>query len=100
MAGIPFIALWGLAGPAIQSLMSSRVQANEQGQLQGALASIRGITGVIGPFVMNGTFVLTAGKDALIEAPGMVYYLAAMLVTFTLLVAWRGTQVRAVLVTE
>ena len=100
MFGIPLIALWGIAGPAIQSQMSRRVQANEQGQLQGAVASIRGITGVIGPFVMNGTFALTAGKSALIELPGMVYYLAAMLVAFTLLVAWAGTQARSVLATE
>ena len=100
MMGIPLIALWGIAGPAIQSLMSRRVQANEQGQLQGAIASVRGITGVIGPFVMNGTFALTAGKGAITEMPGMVYYLAAMLVTFTLLIAWQGTQVRPVLATE
>jgi DHA1 family tetracycline resistance protein-like MFS transporter len=92
MVGIPLIALWGIAGPATQSLMSRRVQANEQGQLQGAIASIRGITGVIGPFIMNGAFVLTAGRSALVELPGMVYYLAAMLVSFTLLVAWQGSQ--------
>jgi DHA1 family tetracycline resistance protein-like MFS transporter len=80
--------------------MSRQVQANEQGQLQGAIASIRGITGVIGPFVMNGTFALTAGNGAFTEMPGMVYFLAAMLVAFTLLIAWQRTQVRPELATE
>jgi len=100
MTGIPFMALWGLAGPSMQSLMSRRVQSNEQGQLQGAMGSIRGITGMIGPLVMTGTFTLTAGPRAFIEVPGMVYYLAAALVIATLFVAWRATQLRAVLVTQ
>ncbi|HTE42524.1 MAG TPA: TCR/Tet family MFS transporter, partial [Steroidobacteraceae bacterium] len=34
--GIPLIALWGLANPAMQSLMSQHVQPSEHGQLQGA----------------------------------------------------------------
>jgi DHA1 family tetracycline resistance protein-like MFS transporter len=100
MMGIPFIALWGLAGPAMQAQMSCRVQANEQGQLQGAIGSIRGVTGMIGPIIMTGTFAQTAGSRAIIEAPGMVYYLAAMLVIATLVLVWRAVQVRATLITE
>jgi MFS transporter, DHA1 family, tetracycline resistance protein len=94
MAGIPFIALWGLAGPAMQSLMSRRVSATEQGQLQGAIGSIRGITGMLGPLIMTGTFAYTAGSRALFEAPGMVYFLAAAFVIATLLLVWRATQSR------
>jgi DHA1 family tetracycline resistance protein-like MFS transporter len=100
MAGIPFVALWGLGGPAMQSLMSRRVQSTEQGQLQGAIGSIRGITGVIGPVVMNGTFRLTAGSRALTEAPGAVYFLAAILLTLTISIVWRATQSGADLVAE
>jgi len=47
--GIPIMAFWGLAGPATQALMSRRVSPREQGQLQGAIASINGVTGLIGP---------------------------------------------------
>ena len=100
MAGIPFIAFWGIANPAMQSLMSRRVQANEQGQLQGAVGSIRGITGMLGPVIMTGTFTQTAGPRALFEAPGMVYYLASILVVGTLLVVWRVTQTRAATVSD
>jgi MFS transporter, DHA1 family, tetracycline resistance protein len=92
MSGIPFLALWGLAGPPMQSMMSRRVKANEQGQLQGAIGSIRGITGMMGPIVMTGTFTQTAGPRALLEAPGTVYYLAAVLVIATIFVTWRATQ--------
>lgn len=100
MAGIPFIAMWGLAGPSMQSQMSRRVSSVEQGQLQGAIGSIRGITGMIGPIIVTGTFSITAGSRAFIEAPGTVYYLAAAFVVATLLLVWRTTQARAALVTE
>jgi len=97
LVGIPFVALWGLAGPAMQALMSRRVQANEQGQLQGAVGSIRGITGMIGPGLMTGTFALTAGSRAWIEAPGMVYYLAGALVIATWVLVWRATKMQTAL---
>lgn len=100
MLGIPFIALWGLSGPAMQSLMSCRVQPNEQGQLQGAIGSIRGITGMIGPIIMTGTFAQTAGSRAMIEAPGTVYYLAAALVIVTLLLVWRVARTQTTLAIE
>lgn len=94
MLGIPFIALWGLAGPSMQSLMSRRVSGTEQGQLQGAMGSIRGIAGMIGPIVMLGTFSYTAGPDAWTELPGLVYFLAAGLVTTTAWVAWSSLRSR------
>jgi len=49
LAGVPVVALWGLAGAASQGLMTRRVGASEQGQLQGANGSVRGITELIGP---------------------------------------------------
>ena len=42
LAGIPLQALWGIANPASNALMSRHVGADEQGQLQGANASISG----------------------------------------------------------
>jgi DHA1 family tetracycline resistance protein-like MFS transporter len=100
MAGIPLIALWGMAGPAMQSLMSRKVLPTQQGQLQGAVGSIRGITGVIGPIVMNGTFALTAGSRALTEAPGAVYFLAAVFLVSTFSIVLRATQPTSALATD
>ena len=51
--GIPVMAFWGLAGPATQALMTRRVSSSEQGQLQGAIASINGLTGLIGPIALH-----------------------------------------------
>jgi len=35
--GIPLMALWGLANPSVQGLMSRRIGPHQQGQLQGAM---------------------------------------------------------------
>lgn len=94
LVGIPFIALWGLAGPAMQSLMSQRVSSTEQGQLQGAIGSLRGLTGVFGPIVMNGTFSLTTGSRALFEGPGTVYFLSSALLALTYLIVVRAGRAR------
>src|ERR1700761_7614669 len=58
LSGIPIMALWGLCGPPAQGLMTRHVQANEQGQLQGAVQCIRGLTALIGPGLF--TFVFAA----------------------------------------
>jgi DHA1 family tetracycline resistance protein-like MFS transporter len=54
--GIPIIALWGLAGAANQTLMTRHVEAAEQGQLQGANASLTGISELLGPLTFSLTF--------------------------------------------
>ena len=47
-AGIPVLALWGMSGAANQTLMTRHVDGAEQGQLQGANASLTGISELVG----------------------------------------------------
>jgi DHA1 family tetracycline resistance protein-like MFS transporter len=86
--GIPLISLWGLAGPTAQSLMSRRVSAGEQGQLQGANGSLRGISGLIGPFLFTLTFAYFI-NDEHRHLPGAPYWVAALLLVGALLLAIR-----------
>src|SRR5262249_51528291 len=58
---IPVTGLWGLAGPPMQSLMTRRVSGTDQGQLQGALSSIRGIAFMLGPVLFTNTFAAFIG---------------------------------------
>ncbi len=60
--GVPFAGLWSVAGPALQALMSREMPADEQGSLQGALASLRGVADMIGPLLF--TRVMMAGAEA------------------------------------
>src|SRR5271167_3769951 len=79
LAAIPFIALWGVAGPAVQSLMSQRVDASSQGKLQGAINSLRALTGMIGPLLFTQVFSAAISPRARLHLPGAPYYLAAVL---------------------
>jgi DHA1 family tetracycline resistance protein-like MFS transporter len=87
LASIPLIALWGVAGPAIQSLMSRRVDHSSQGKLQGAINSLRSITGMIAPVIFTQVFAYAISVRRSVHLPGAPYYLAAVLLTTSLLVA-------------
>jgi DHA1 family tetracycline resistance protein-like MFS transporter len=89
LAAIPIQAVWGVASPAIQSIMSRRVEPSEQGRLQGAITSIRGIGGILGPFLFTNTF--RVGIEAPRPVPGAALYLAAALLVIALLLVARGT---------
>jgi len=87
MSVIPFIALWGIAAPAIQSLMSRRVDPSSQGKLQGAINSIRAVTGMVGPVLFTQIFAVAIAPRFGFHLPGTPYYLAALLLGASLLLA-------------
>ncbi len=91
---IPVMALCGLYGPASQGLMSHRVSPSEQGQLQGALSSIMGITGMVGPGVFTLTFAhfISPERSDSAYTPGAPFLVAAGLVVIAGILAWRVTR--------
>jgi MFS transporter, DHA1 family, tetracycline resistance protein len=92
LAAIPFIALWGVAGPAMQSLMSQRVDATSQGKLQGAINSLRALTGMAGPLLFTQVFSAVIAVDARVHVPGAPYFLAGTLLVAALAVAVAVTR--------
>ena len=70
-------SLWSLAGPTSQALMTRKVSPSEQGELQGAIASLRGIAMIIGPFLFSTTFAYFIAPEH--RAPSAPWYLAAAL---------------------
>jgi DHA1 family tetracycline resistance protein-like MFS transporter len=74
-----------------QALMTRHVKPSEQGELQGALGSVRGLSMLIGPAIFTLTFAQFAhGRGlGLIGAP---WYLAATLYGVAFCVAWRITS--------
>jgi len=93
-AGIPVMALWGLANPAAQGLMTRRVGPSEQGELQGANSSIMGIASLIGPGMFTQTFALAIGSARSWNVPGAPFLLAGSLLVGSALLAWRATRPR------
>jgi DHA1 family tetracycline resistance protein-like MFS transporter len=87
LAAIPFIALWGVAGPAIQSIMSRRVDHSSQGKLQGAINSLRSITQMVAPVMFTQIFAYAISPRSRVYLPGAPYFLSAILLTISMLVA-------------
>ena len=90
--GIPVDALFGLTGPAMQALMTHTTGPSAQGQLQGALGSMRGITGMIGPILFTQVFAKTIGARALVALPGATYLVAGAFVAASLLFVLSATR--------
>jgi DHA1 family tetracycline resistance protein-like MFS transporter len=89
---IPVLALWGLSGPAVQVLMTRRVAAFEQGQLQGANASLTGISELAGPVVFSLTFAYFVQAGQPIERSGAPFILGAALLFVACLIGWWTTR--------
>ena len=89
--GIPVLSLWGLASAASLGLMSGRVGPTEQGQLQGANASLMGVANLVGPSLFTQVFAISIGAGAW-HLPGAPYLLAALLLAMALAVAVHATQ--------
>lgn len=77
----------GIAGPALQGIMSSAVPPNAQGELQGAFASLMSMTAVVGPPLMNGIFAWFSSSAAPFYFPGAAMLLGAVLTSISCLLA-------------
>jgi len=84
---VPY-CLGGIAGPALQSVISSHVPSNEQGELQGALTSIISVTSVIGPLVMGNLFAHFTQKNGEVYFPGAPFMLGALLMLISTIIAF------------
>jgi MFS transporter, DHA1 family, tetracycline resistance protein len=91
-AAIPFIGLWGIAAPAVQSIMSRHVDHTSQGKLQGAINSLRSISGMVGPLLFTQVFALATAPGNKHPLPGAAYALAAGLLAASLIVAYFVTR--------
>lgn len=90
-SAIPVFALVGYFSAAMQGIMTRRVSASEQGQLQGANSSLMGIAGMLGPTMFTNVFTLAIDQKR--DFPGMPFIVAALLHVVAILVAllvWRG----------
>jgi len=78
-------ALSGFVSPAFQSIMTSQVPANAQGELQGALSSLNSVTSIIGPLLMTKLFSTYTSVDASYYLPGASFLAAALLTLASLI---------------
>jgi DHA1 family tetracycline resistance protein-like MFS transporter len=72
-------ALQALAYPSLNALMSRAMPADEQGELQGSVASLGGLANIFGPLAMTQTFAYFAAPNTPIYFPGAAFVLAGAL---------------------
>lgn len=89
LLGVPISALWAIAGPAAQALITRQVGAGVQGRIQGALMSLISLAGVFGPLLFANVFALFIGTDAPAHLPGAPWLLAGLLLAAGWWLAWR-----------
>lgn len=92
LLGIPLSALFGLTNPAVQGLMTREVSSTEQGRLQGAVASLTGIAGILAPLLFAQVFSNAIAAGAAWHLPGAPFYLAAGMLAVGAFIAARTTR--------
>jgi DHA1 family tetracycline resistance protein-like MFS transporter len=76
-----WMAVWvlmGLAGPSLNAIMSKQVGPAEQGELQGALASLGSLTSVAAPPILSNLFGHFTSDAAPIYFPGAAFFAASL----------------------
>jgi len=85
-------AVGGFGQPALQSIMSKEVPATEQGELQGALASLMSISAIVGPVLHSSCFAYFSSPGAFVDYPGAAFMLAAIMTTAALLICLKSLK--------
>ncbi|HXS56778.1 MAG TPA: TCR/Tet family MFS transporter [Hanamia sp.] len=85
---VPY-CLGGIAGPALQSIITGHVPANEQGELQGTLTSLISASSIVSPIIMTSLFAHFTSKNTSVYFPGAPYLLGAILMIAAGFVAYK-----------
>lgn len=84
---IPY-CLGGIAGPAMQAVISSQVPANEQGEIQGTLSSLMSASAIVGPPMMSTIFYFFTHKTAPFQFAGAPFVLGGILMFLSTIIAY------------
>ena len=96
---IPY-CLGGISGPALQSIISGNVPADEQGELQGALTSLISLTSIAGPPLMTGLFSYFTRPGAPIHFSGAAFLLGSVLMLASAFIAYRTLKTVKIVVSR
>lgn len=91
-AAIVFGSIGGIAGPAIQSVITKMVPGSEQGAVQGIIASIQSVVAILGPLMATNLFGYFTSSSAPLKLPGAAFLGASLLVAAAALMAVRSAR--------
>jgi DHA1 family tetracycline resistance protein-like MFS transporter len=88
--GMVLLGIGSIAETALQGMLSNRVSADEQGELQGSLGCLKAMATFIAPLLMANSFAFFTGKTAPFYFPGMPFVISAVATVISLLLLVRG----------
>jgi MFS transporter, DHA1 family, tetracycline resistance protein len=91
---IPY-CLGGIAGPATQALISKEVPANEQGAIQGTMASVMSASMIVGPPLMSNVFYYFTHSEAPFKFAGAPFILGGILMIVSAIVGYSSLKNRS-----
>jgi DHA1 family tetracycline resistance protein-like MFS transporter len=97
VAFLPIGSLWGVTTPNIQSLMSSKIDPQEQGRLQGANMSLGAMATIFAPLIFGGLLAAATCAGVPVWLSGAAFGLAGL---FLLIGLWLGLGVTPALKVE
>ena len=77
-------ALQSVVQPSLMAMMSKRVPANQQGELQGLNASIGAMAAIVAPFLLAQPLAYFTGPHAPVYFPGAAFAVAAVMGLLTI----------------
>jgi DHA1 family tetracycline resistance protein-like MFS transporter len=95
LLGLPISALWAIAAPATQALITRQVGPEVQGRIQGALSSLISLAGIVAPALFAGAFGWFIGPTSPVHLPGVSFLIAAVLLAGAWAVAYRFARAPA-----
>lgn len=85
-------SLAGIGSPAMQSIVSQAVPADQQGAVQGAMNSITSVAGIVAPLLWTGMFSWAIAPSRSVQLPGLPFFGASLVSLVAAGLAWRAFQ--------
>src|SRR5690606_22281966 len=84
LIGLPISALWGVAAPATQALITRLVAPDVQGRIQGGLSSLMAMAGILGPTIFAESFGYFVADERAVKLPGVPFFIGSFLLVVAL----------------
>ena len=86
--GLVIQSMGAITSPAIQGLVSATAAADRQGETQGALSSVQGLTAIVSPLIASWVFSTFTGVAAPILLPGAPFVVSAFAYGLAIWAIW------------
>jgi MFS transporter, DHA1 family, tetracycline resistance protein len=78
LVGLVMQSVGAITSPAVQGMVSASASADRQGETQGALSSVQGLTAIVSPLIASWVFSTFTGPAAPVLLPGAPFVVSAL----------------------